>query len=69
LFGKENLFVGARYNTVSLENIWNTGATGNITDQTKNQQIKDVKIDRTALAAGWFLTKNVLLVQNMCLEL
>lgn len=46
-FGKsENLFVGARYNNVLAE-------------------LKDiagsVTIDRTAFAAGWFLTRNVLL--------
>ncbi len=42
----ENLYVGARYNTVKarLAGMQN-----------------DVKLDRVALAAGWFLTKNVLL--------
>ncbi|MBC7887193.1 MAG: hypothetical protein H7Z13_04845, partial [Ferruginibacter sp.] len=46
-FGKaENLFVGARYNTVK----------GQIAVATT-----DVKVDRTALAAGWFVTKNVLM--------
>jgi hypothetical protein len=46
-FGQsENLFIGARYNTVKarLANFSN-----------------DVTVDRTAFAAGWFLTKNVLL--------
>lgn len=46
-FGKnENLFVGARYNTVKAE-------LANVADP--------VKIDRVALGAGWFVTKNVLL--------
>ncbi|MEQ1624161.1 MAG: hypothetical protein ABL870_05675 [Sediminibacterium sp.] len=46
-FGKdENLFVGARYNTV----------TARLAGYTN-----DVKVDRTAFAAGWFMTKNVLL--------
>jgi hypothetical protein len=46
-FGKaENLFVGARYNTVKLQLL---GITDN------------VKVNRTALAAGWFVTKNVLM--------
>ncbi|MEO6721639.1 MAG: hypothetical protein ABIN67_14825 [Ferruginibacter sp.] len=46
-FGKEeNLFVGARYNTVK----------GQLTAATT-----DIKVDRTALAAGWFVTKNVLM--------
>ena len=43
---KENLFVGARYNTVNAELAGYTN---------------DVDIDRTAFAAGWFLTRNVLL--------
>ncbi len=42
----ENLFVGARYNTVKAE-------LAGIAD--------DVTINRTAVAGGWFLTKNVLL--------
>jgi urease beta subunit len=46
-FGKnENLFVGARYNTVKAEM---AGFT------------KDVTVDRIAGSAGWFLTRNVLL--------
>ena len=48
-FGKdENLFVGARYNTVKGEIQVGTSA-------------QDITINRTALAAGWFVTKNVLL--------
>ncbi len=43
---KQNLYGGIRYNTVDAEM---PGFTTN------------VNIDRTALAAGWFLTKNVLL--------
>jgi predicted porin len=42
----ENLFIGARYNTVKAE----LAGIAN-----------DVTINRTALAGGWFLTKNVLL--------
>ena len=46
-FGKaENLFVGARYNVVKAR----------LQGQTSN-----VKIDRNAFAAGWFVTKNVLM--------
>lgn len=46
-FGQqENLFIGARYNTVKLQL---AGMTNN------------VKVDRSALAAGWFVTKNVLM--------
>ena len=47
-FGKaENLFVGARYNTVKA------GLQGLV--------VNNVKINRTALAGGWFVTKNVLM--------
>ncbi len=42
----ENLFVGVKYNTVNA-------ALAGFTN--------DVKVQRTAFAAGWFLTKNVLL--------
>ncbi|WP_256009713.1 porin [Desertivirga xinjiangensis] len=46
-FGKsENLFVGARYNTVKAEL---AGLT------------KDVEVNRYSFGAGWFLTKNILL--------
>lgn len=48
-FGKnENLYVGARYNTVNSELVF-------------SGKIQEVNIDRTAFAAGWFVTKNVLL--------
>ena len=42
----ENVYVGARYNTVNSEMVGYTNK---------------IKINRTALAAGWFLTKSVLL--------
>jgi hypothetical protein len=46
-FGKtENLFAGVRYNTVTA---LLAGYTNNVT------------VNRTAFAAGWFLTKNVML--------
>ena len=44
----ENLYVGARYNNVKSEMLFGT-------------TIQDVKINRTAFAAGWFVTKNMLL--------
>jgi hypothetical protein len=46
-FGKdENLFVGARYNTVSARLAGYTN---------------DVSVNRVAISAGWFLTKNILM--------
>ncbi|MCX2452322.1 hypothetical protein OQX61_13695 [Pedobacter sp. PLR] len=51
-FGKtENFFVGAKYNTV-------TAGLANTTAISYNE---DVKVERIAGAAGWFLTKNILL--------
>lgn len=56
-FKAENVFVGARYNAVFArlaDNATGTGA-GAIT------YTGDVKVDRFAAAAGWFLTRNILL--------
>jgi len=47
----ENVFLGVRYNTVKAR-LANTAAV-TYTD--------DIKLDRTAFAGGWFITKNVLL--------
>ena len=44
--GKENFFLGARYNTVRAE-------LNNITDK--------VSVNRLAFGAGWFMTKNILM--------
>ncbi|HEX6916034.1 MAG TPA: hypothetical protein VF145_12385 [Chitinophagaceae bacterium] len=52
-FGKsENFYIGARYNKVNAE-LMQTATT--------TPALADVSIDRTAFAAGWFLTKNVLM--------
>ncbi|WP_316766436.1 hypothetical protein [Pedobacter frigiditerrae] len=57
-FGEtENFFIGAKYNVVTalLANVAAVGATPAI------NYTGDVKIDRIAFAAGWFMTKNILL--------
>lgn len=53
----ENFFIGAKYNVVTAElaNVAAVGATPAIT------YAGDVKVDRLAFAAGWFMTKNILL--------
>ncbi len=57
-FGKdENLFIGARYNTVSAALVNSNSGTG----AGPITYTGDVTINRLALAGGWFLTKNVLL--------
>ncbi|TCD01103.1 hypothetical protein [Pedobacter psychroterrae] len=53
----ENLFIGAKYNTVSARLANNATGTG----AGPIAYTADVKIDRMAAAAGWFLTKNVML--------
>lgn len=53
----ENFFIGAKYNvvTAALANVAAVGTTPAIIYN------GDVKVDRIAFAAGWFLTKNILL--------
>ena len=51
LGNNENVYAGARYNTV-------TGELANTAGITYN---KDVKINRLAAVAGWFVTKNILM--------
>lgn len=43
----ENLFVGAKYNIVNSELLLGT-------------TVEDVKVNRAAIGAGWFLTKNIM---------
>lgn len=63
--GKENLFIGARYNTVSarLANVAATSTTVNSVVYTTPAVVftEDVKINRTEFSAGWFLTNNIML--------
>jgi len=57
-FGKaENLFLGVRYNAVQVR-LANVAAVGPVPAIVYTN---DMKIDRLAFGAGWFLTKNVLL--------
>ncbi|MDB5203303.1 MAG: hypothetical protein JWQ27_2712 [Ferruginibacter sp.] len=53
---KEQLFVGMRYNAVQarLADVPGTPATAIV-------YTKDVKVDRIAFSAGWFLTNNIML--------
>lgn len=60
-FGKgEKFYVGAKYNTVSGTQVF--GATTTITSNNGiNQGTRsDIRIDRTAFAAGWYITRNVM---------
>jgi hypothetical protein len=53
----ENLFVGARYNVLAARLADNATGTGG----GAIKYAADVKVNRFAAAAGWFLTRNVLL--------
>lgn len=56
-FANDKFYVGARYNTVNGPFL--TGQVGS--GATPNQGIRtDVQVNRTAFAAGWFLTKSVM---------
>lgn len=54
----ENFFVGARYNVLEYRPM-------NITGTAPITYANDVKVDRLAFGAGWFLTNNILLKVNM----
>jgi hypothetical protein len=53
----ENFFIGAKYNVVTAE-FADVAAVGTIP---ATIYTSDVKVDRIAFAAGWFMTKNILL--------
>jgi len=53
--GKENLWVGVRYNTVDASQRLASLKTS------LSPKNFDVNIQRTSISAGWFLTKNVML--------
>lgn len=57
---REQFYVGAKYNKVSGTQVFGqtttTNAIGGINQGTRS----DVSVDRTAFAAGWFITQNIL---------
>jgi hypothetical protein len=57
-FANDKMYIGAKYNVVDGDL-----AFGQVTAQPSLNQgtREDVKIQRTSLAAGWFITKNILL--------
>jgi hypothetical protein len=53
--GREQIYVGARYNVVKAElDFWNTSAPAAV------RTVNEVTVDRTAFGAGWFITPNIL---------
>lgn len=60
-FGKnESFYLGARYNQVNSELRTNPITAANVATYNWND-VTNVTIDRTAFAAGWFITNNALL--------
>lgn len=57
---REQFYLGARYNQVKGEQVF--GQSTNTTQAAGiNQGVrKDISVDRTAFAAGWFVTQNIL---------
>ena len=57
-FANDKMYVGAKYNVVDGDVVFGSSTTQpNIAQGTRD----DVKIQRTAFAAGWFINKNILL--------
>ena len=57
-FAGDRLYVGAKYNVVNGDLAFGMSTTQPNISQGVRQ---DVKVERTAFAAGWFITRNVLL--------
>jgi hypothetical protein len=57
-FAKDKLYVGAKYNKVSGDLVFGSTTTQPAISQGIR---KDISVDRVAIAAGWFITKNILL--------
>ena len=61
-FGKrEQFFAGAKYNKVSGTQVFGQGTTSSVIGGINQGTRADVSVDRTAFAAGWFITRNILL--------
>ncbi|MBB1283769.1 hypothetical protein HRH25_05220 [Flavisolibacter sp. BT320] len=61
-FGKnENFYLGGRYNTVKADMLKTAVNASTVAAYRDWNTFEEVNIDRTAFAAGWFLTRNVLL--------
>ncbi|HZB15109.1 MAG TPA: hypothetical protein VE467_18865 [Chryseolinea sp.] len=57
-FAKDKMYVGAKYNVLDGDLAFGQSTTQPNINQGVRQ---DVRVERTAFAAGWFITKNILL--------
>jgi hypothetical protein len=58
---REQFYVGAKYNKVEVEQVFGQGTTPTAVAGINQGTRADISIDRTAFAAGWFVTRNILL--------
>jgi hypothetical protein len=58
---REQFYVGARYNTVEGEQVFSQSAIPTAVGGISRGIRADVSVERTVFAAGWFVTRNILL--------
>jgi hypothetical protein len=58
---REQFYVGAKYNKVTGEQVFGQGTTPTVAGGITQGVRADISVDRTAFAAGWFVTRNILL--------
>jgi hypothetical protein len=58
---REQFYVGAKYNTVKGEQVFGQGTTPTAVAGINQGARADISVDRTSVAAGWFVTRNILL--------
>lgn len=57
---REQFYVGAKYNTVKGEQVFGQATNPAVAAGISQGTRADVSVDRTAVAAGWFVTRNIL---------
>lgn len=57
---REQFYAGGRYNVVSGEQVFDQKTTPTTAGGISQGTRKDISVNRTAFAAGWFITKNIL---------
>jgi hypothetical protein len=58
---REQFYVGAKYNTVKGEQVFGQGTTPTAVAGINQGTRADISVDRTSVAAGWFVSRNILL--------
>lgn len=58
---REQFYVGAKYNNVTGTQVFGQSTTAATKGGINQGTRKDISVDRTSFAAGWFVTRNILL--------